>query len=112
MDGKWHELARTARDVLAQVAARRKTITYEQLVARLGAELPSDPGRGLSALLRLISTEEDSAGRGMLTAVVTRGSGLPAAGFFRLAEELGRDPSDRAGFWREELERVYQAHHA
>lgn len=83
------------------------TISYEDLVADAG--IP--PDLHLAPLLREISTEEDAAGRGMLTAVVVRRStGLPGGGFFDLAARLGRDTTDRDRCWRDEHARVVLSH--
>src|SRR5271157_623716 len=61
-------------------------------------------------MLGEISTEEDAAGRGMMTVIVVNGQGekLPGAGFFKLARRLGRHVSDERAFWMEELGRVYR----
>ena len=61
-------------------------------------------------MLGEISTEEDAAGRGMMTVIVVHGQGetLPGAGFFKLARRLGRHVSDERAFWMEELGRVYR----
>jgi len=87
------------RDRLVEVAARGETITYEQLRRDVGFE------GDLVPRLRSLSVAEDDAGRGLLTAVVVRSdSGLPGDGWFRLAEERGRNPSDPMAMW--EAERV------
>jgi hypothetical protein len=54
--------------------------------------------------------EEDSIGRGMLSAyVVSSETGPPRAGFFELATKLGRTFDDRLAFWVEEMKRVGDA---
>ena len=107
----WAALKVRARAVLAEVAGARSLITYGDLAGRLGGELPLEEGRDLASLLRELSTEEDEAGRGLLSAVVVRagGEGLPGGGFFRLAESRGRDVGDRRAAWRAEVERVWRA---
>jgi hypothetical protein len=82
-------------------------MTYADLLEVLGRPEGLDD---LAALLREISMEEDAAGRGLLSAVVVRGSGLPGGGFFQLAEERGRDTSDREACWRAEHARVVAEH--
>lgn len=110
----WDALVARATEELRAVAARRETVTYHRLVADLGVDLAGgsaeDSDRSLAALLRQVSTAEDEAGRGMLSAVVVRSSGLPAGGFFRLAAERGRDVTDRREAWQRELRRVHDAY--
>ena len=66
----WAALKVRARAVLAEVAGARSLITYGDLAGRLGGGLPLEEGRDLASLLRELSTEEDEAGRGLLSAVV------------------------------------------
>jgi hypothetical protein len=109
-DDEWRDAKAAARDVLVARAAAGATMTYEELTdAPLGSASfrPDDPALG--KLLGEVSTEEDTAGRGMLSVVVVRkhGSGLPGGGFFALAERLGRDVGDdRRAFWEAEFARV------
>jgi hypothetical protein len=98
------------RSVLVEVARRRATVTYEELLGRLAPSERAVFESDLAAVLRSISTEEERAGRGLLTAVVVRAGGLPGGGFFRLAEECGREVSDRRSAWEAEVERVYSAY--
>jgi hypothetical protein len=60
-------------------------------------------------LLGEISTEEDSAGRGMLSVVVVHklGDMQPGPGFFELAKSLGKDTSNIERCWVAELHRVH-----
>jgi hypothetical protein len=99
----WQALKDGARGALLRTARAGATITYAELLAAIGRPDGLD---GLAGLLREISVEEDTAGRGLLTAVVVRSSGLPGSGFFELAAERGRDVSDRETCWRREHERV------
>ena len=100
-----------AQQILRNVARDRTTITYGELAARLSDRDDAPTPDVLPGLLRAISSEEDAAGRGMLSAVVVRASGtrMPGGGFFRLAADLGRDVTDRRTCWSRELARVYWA---
>lgn len=104
------------RATLVEVAAARATITYEELLDAIGAIDPALRGVAegdLAPVLRAVSTGEDEAGRGLLTAVVVRrGSGRPGGGFFRLAADRGRDCTDREAAWVSELALVHDAHAA
>jgi hypothetical protein len=58
-------------------------------------------------MLGEISPEEDAAGHGMLTVIVVhKHDQQPGQGFFELAEELGRDVSDRPQYWIQDWNRV------
>jgi hypothetical protein len=93
------------RDLLAAVAARGETITYDDLRDRLALEGDLVPA------LRALSEAEDDAGRGLLTAVVVRAdTGRPGAGWFRLAAERGRDVADEDAAWKAERDRLRAAH--
>ena len=99
------------RALVIAAARDRRTITYEELLDALDPEAVAEARDNLAAILRTISTESDEEGRGLLTAVVVqRSSGLPGNGWFRLAEELGRDVGDRGAAWTAELDRVHAAY--
>lgn len=93
--------------MLTDVAAARSIITYDALHARLGWDVPHGGDRDLASVLRTVSIAADDNGEGLLSAVVVRPSGLPGSGWFRLAQQRGRDTSDRERAWRAELERVW-----
>jgi hypothetical protein len=108
------ELVSVVTEALVDVASRGATITYGELLAELERrepELARSAADDLAPVLRAVSTQEDDAGRGLLTAVVVRGnSGLPGGGFFRLAAERGRPDGERQAVWSAELARVHRAH--
>jgi hypothetical protein len=108
-DDRWAEVLQDIRQVLTAVASARSTITYDALHARLGGDVPSRGERDLAAALRAVSIAADEAGEGLLSAVVVRQSGRPGGGWFRLAEQRGRDVSDESQAWRAEVERVWRA---
>ena len=90
---------------------REKTITYGDLCDAIKSRsfYPQDPD--LHTLLSAISTHEDDAGRGLLSAVVVNATGtkLPGDGYFALAELRGRDVSDRKAHHEAELTKVREA---
>jgi hypothetical protein len=107
----WQRAKEEMKQVLIESAKLCQTITYSDLVPKIKAiDLPRN-SPAFWNMLGEISTEEDAAGRGMLTAIVVHGQGdaLPGAGFFRLGKKLGRDTSDKRACWIEELKRVYGA---
>jgi len=105
----WENAKEEMRQILIGRAKQRQTIPYSDLVAKVKAiDLPRN-SPAFWDMLGEISTEEDTAGRGLLTVIVIHGKGdtLPGAGFFQLAKRLERDTSDKKAFWTEELRRVY-----
>ena len=87
-------------------------MTYRQLAGALGLRPPRTIQRVTQALETLMR-EDARQGRPFIAALVVsrRGEGLPAQGFFELAVELGRfptDPSRHAEAWRDELRRVLE----
>ncbi len=109
----WDEGKEEARRAIRDVASSRELIFYSDLVKRIRSCDLEPYGEPLAKMLGEISTEEDAAGFGLVTAVVVRKEdGRPGRGFFEtLARDRGRVfPDTEAGrdrFWVEELERVY-----
>jgi hypothetical protein len=87
-----------------------KTITYGDLCDAIRSRSFHFQDPELHDLLSVISTREDEAGRGLLSAIVVRSrGGLPGDGYFTLAELRGRDVSDRRAHHEAELEKVRAA---
>jgi hypothetical protein len=106
---EWAKAKREARDLMVARAKIRGMIAYSELAANITAvDLEAHDPR-LFHLLGEISSEEDTAGRGMLSAVVVHkvGDMEPGTGFFELANQLGRDTSDILKCWVAELHRVH-----
>ncbi len=88
--------------ILGPVAAAHGTLTYGELARRLGWGEIRETYHKLMQLLNEVSETEDSAGRGMLSAVVVGArSGMPGRGYFSLARRLGREGT-RETVWRHE----------
>jgi len=105
----WNAVRDEIRQILIQVAKARRVITYSELTAMLQTAYIHYHSHVLVQLLIDIGSEEVQAGRGILPAlVVTKQTGLPGAGFFKIANERGYDLSDPATFWREAVEKVYE----
>ncbi len=114
-DDDWSAAKAAVRRALVATASAGETVTYAEIAASpLGPIAFRPDDTALGRLLGELSAEEDAAGRGMLSAVVVRkrGSraGRPGAGFFALAQRLGRDVDDRDELWRAELARVHHVH--
>ena len=82
-------------------------MTYGALAGQLKSISIEPHQFAMFAMLGEVSDDEDSFGRGMLSAyVVSAETGIQGGGFFELAEKLGRRVDDRLAFWVEEIKRV------
>ncbi len=90
-------------------AKARGMITYSNLVRSIHRIKLEAHDVRLSHMLGEISSEEDRAGRGMLTVVVVHkvGDMEPGPGFYELANALGRDTSNLLRCWVDELHAVH-----
>jgi hypothetical protein len=106
---KWDTAKDEARHLMIGRAKLRGMIPYSDLVAGIKTVQLEAHDQRLFHLLGEISSEEDAAGRGMLSVVVVHKSGVmqPGPGFFELATQLGRNTSDIVKCWVAELKRVY-----
>lgn len=105
----WDRAKSQAMDALRERARLRGMMPYSELVGEIRAIRLQPESPALAALLGEISTEEDAAGRGMLSVIVVHkvGDMEPGLGFYKLATELGKPTRDRAAFWVSELHRVH-----
>ena len=106
---QWEGAKRQGMDILVEVARRRGRIAYSEFVAQITAFHLEPHDSRLFHLLGEISTEEDAAGRGMLTAIVVHKNGdmQPGPGFFELAKSLGRNTKDPLACWVQEFNKVH-----
>ena len=96
---QWDAAKREAKEILIARAKLRGKIAYSELVENLTTVRFEAHDPRLNQLLDEITSEEDSAGRGMLSAVVVHKNDdmFPGDGFFELAKRLGRDVQSKAG---------------
>ena len=107
----WEAAKREGKELLADYAKRRQMIPYSEFVRRIRSiQIEHDDPR-LAHFLGEISSEESTAGRGMLTALVVhkRGDYQPGPGFFDLAQQLGHNVTDIEKFWIQEVKRIFAA---
>lgn len=102
---------RAMRERLLAIAASHtpETIAYEPLwEAATGSNFRDAAGfRRTGRMLYHIANYEYRLGRPMLTSLAVKVStGMPAAGYFELAEEYGKDVTDGEAMWRQELDLV------
>ena len=105
----WEAAKLEARAIMIKRAQMRGMIAYSDLVRKIRSIKLQAHDQRLFHFLGEISSEEDAAGRGMLTVVVVHKSGdmQPGPGFYELAKHLGRDTSDILQCWVGELHRVH-----
>ena len=109
MTTDWNEAKEEMRHFLIEKVKLGELIPFSELTKKMTVITFNPHSPALAAMLGEISEEEDSAGRGMLTAIVVRkhGNMMPGPGFFKLAETLGRDTSDIEKCWINELKWVF-----
>jgi len=105
---QWKKAKEEMQQILIGRAKAGVTICYSELVAQVRAIKMEPDSYALPHMLGEISSEEDGAGRGMLTVlVVHKDSDMePGRGFFELARQRGHDISDPLKFWVAEMNRV------
>ena len=106
----WDMAKVQAKDILRRVARRQSLIPYSELAARITHAPMEAQDPRFFHFLGEISSEEDDAGRGLLTVLVVHKTGdmKPGPGFFELAQVRGRDVRDPEQCWVEELKKVYR----
>lgn len=108
-EADWNAAKEEARSAMIERAKLRGMIPYSDLVKEIHSIKIDAHDPRLFHMLGEISSEEDAAGRGMLTVVVVHklGDMQPGPGFFELAKELGRNTSNILKCWVDELHRVH-----
>lgn len=89
---------------LVNAAEHRGLVTYQEVAQIMGLPLSgSHMGREVGNMIGVISEDEISYGRPMLSAIVVGVSGKPGDGFYVWARNLGRlqsnNPADEEPFW-------------
>ncbi|WP_148252579.1 hypothetical protein [Aidingimonas lacisalsi] len=105
-------LATRARRILETAPEAALPMTYQQLAEALGLQPPRTIQRVAQALETLMREDAAQERPFIATLVISRRDPLPAQGFFDLAVELGRFPSDPAQHddaYRTEYHRALQA---
>lgn len=89
---------------LAELAAQRQVTTYGVLAADLGLTGPGRIARLTAALEALMETDTQAGHPLRAALVVGRASaGLPARGFFDMAQALGHDVTDPDAFHKAQI---------
>jgi hypothetical protein len=108
IDQQWQSAVSEATSILQQIAAADPgLITYGELSNRITTTRIEPFGSEMNRLLTDVSTEENAAGRPLLSSIVVRQDTMqPGAGFETLARSLGFVFSDSDAFWLQELTRT------
>ena len=106
---QWDTAKEQARVILIECATDKRWISYTDLVGQISALSLEPYDVRLFHLLGEISSDEDKAGRGMLTAFVVHKTGdkQPGPGFYDLAKSLGKKVKDPVEFWVSEFNKVH-----
>ena len=106
---EWNCAKNEAHRALVERAKVRDTMTYTELAGKIRTIQFEAHDLRLNHLIGQVSKEENTAGRGMLSVIVVHktGDGQPGDGFFELANQLGRNTSDKMQCWINELNKVY-----
>ncbi|MGB2693354.1 MAG: hypothetical protein WBB48_01225 [Thermodesulfobacteriota bacterium] len=105
----WEEAKEEIRQILIARAKIRNPISYSELANQLTTIEIEPHAYALHEILGEISIAEDNAGRGLLSILVVHkdGNRMPGQGCFDLAQNRGRDTSNKLKFWLKELELVH-----
>jgi hypothetical protein len=105
----WNAAKEEARALMVERAKVRGMISYSDRVQQIRTNRVEAQDPRLFHMLDEILSEEDAAGRGMLTVIVVHklGDMQPGPGFFELAKQLGRNTRDIDKCWIDEPHRVH-----
>lgn len=108
-EASWAVAKEEARNAMIACARVKGTIPYSDLARQITSITLDAHDPRLFHMLGQISSEEDSAGRGMLSVLVVHKHGdmRPGPGFFEMAKQLGRDTRDIDRCWIDELNEVH-----
>ena len=107
---RWSEIIAETRAILIQQARLRQTITYSELCAMLQTARIHYHSPLMVRLLDDLGREEFEARRPVLPAlVVTKGTGIPGAGYFRMDGVIPDEQtaSDPEAIWAADLQAVF-----
>jgi hypothetical protein len=108
-DAKWHDIKTEMRQIMVEVAKSGRTISYSDLCAMLKTAYVHYHSPMLTRLLIDIGSAEVHAGRPPLPAVVvSKTSGIPGAGYFKIDSEQDETTlPDPKAYWEADLQRVF-----
>ena len=109
-EAQWKALRDEMRQLMIETARRGQLITYSELCAELKTAYLHYHSPQIVKLLDEIGAIEHEAGRPILPAVVVgKQSGIPGAGYFRIAGEQpdAEGSADPKAMWEADLQVVF-----
>ena len=108
---QWADARASMRDAMIARARSGETITYAELAQAVAVTGFRPRSWALMAMLGEVCEAEDPV-HDVWTAslVVRKDTGMPGDGYFAYAVREGLDCSDREAFWRERVQRVWNAY--
>lgn len=109
-EAQWSALREEMRQMMIETARRGQLITYSELCASLKTAYLHYHSPQIVKLLDEIGMAERDAGRPILPAVVVgKQSGIPGAGYFRIADEVhdAQGSVDPKAIWQADLQDVF-----
>ena len=110
-EAQWRLLRDEMREVMVETARQGQLITYSEMCAQLKTAYLHYHSPQIVKLLDEIGMAEHEAGRPILPAVVVgKQSGIPGAGYFRIAGEGHTDTEgsvDPKANWEADLQAVF-----
>lgn len=107
-EAKWSALRAEMREIMVTVARNQGLITYSELCAQLTTAYLYYHSPAVTRLLIEIGDAEMKAGRPVLPAVVvSKSTGMPGAGYFKLAFGEAEAQQDARAIWEADLATVY-----
>jgi hypothetical protein len=108
---QWEGARERARAAILARARSGATITYAELADSVASTGFRPRSWALMALLGEVCRDEDPVHDVWIASLVVRkDTGMPGDGYFAYAERDGFDTSDRFGFWRGQVQRVWNAY--
>lgn len=110
---QWDDARERAREAILLRARTADTITYAELAQAVGETGFRPRSWALMALLGEVCDAEDPVHDVWIASLVVRkDTGMPGDGYFAYAEQAGFEVGDRSRFWRERVQRVWNAYRA
>jgi hypothetical protein len=107
-EAKWSALRAEMRQIMVTVARSQHLITYSELCAQLTTAYLYYHSPAVTRLLIEIGDAEMKVGRPVLPAVVvSKSTGMPGAGYFKLAMGERDDPQGARALWEADLAALY-----
>lgn len=108
-ESEWDQALQELRDAILDAAASRRMTWYSEVAAKVEATHVEPFSALMNHLLGAILEEEHTAGRPLLTSIVTHKDGdkEPGPGFYEMARSLGYRFPEPYVFWATQVQDVF-----